>query len=177
MADRQDTSFNQIYDANYNSVIKFVITKVRNLDDVQDIVQDVFVELYQILGRKGADYIINPEALLIKIAKTKLYRHYSLMDRMMNRLSIRKEEEIPEDFIITDREIDSKLDNRFVIEDIWKIIKSKSIDIQKVFYLYYYLDMPIREISKLMKMGESNIKHKIYRTLEEIRNKYKEGDA
>ena len=36
--------------------------------------------------------------------------------------------------------------------------------------MYYYLDMTIREIASETHLSESDIKHKIYRTLEEIQN-------
>ena len=59
---------------------------------------------------------------------------------------------------------------------IWKFIKSKkNQDIPKVFYLYYKLELSIKEISKELQRSESYIKHLIYRTLQELQNNFGNG--
>lgn len=177
MFEQVETFFNDTYDKNYSSVIKFVVSKCRNITDVQDIVQDVFMELYNLLQNKGVSYIKNPEAFLIKIAKVKLYKYYTLADRIKDIISKRFEDDISyQDIVIEDNDIEERVLNRLTIESVWKIIKQKDPITQKVFYLFYYLDMTIREIAELLRLTESNVKHKIYRTLEDIRLKLKEGD-
>ena len=59
---------------------------------------------------------------------------------------------------------------------IWKYIKSKkNQDIPKVFYLYYKLELSIKEISNQLKSSESYIKHLIYRTLKELQDNFGNG--
>ncbi len=59
---------------------------------------------------------------------------------------------------------------------IWKYIKSKkNQDIPKVFYLYYKLELSIKEISKELNTSESYIKHLIYRTLHELQDNFGNG--
>ena len=36
--------FNEIYDKTYNNVLKFVVCKCSNIDDVNDIVQEIYIE-------------------------------------------------------------------------------------------------------------------------------------
>lgn len=171
--------FNEQYEQYYNNVVRFVVSKCSDIQDVQDIVQGVFVELYSIIQSKGINYISNMEAMLIKIAKNKLYRHYSLIDRLKIKLSRTSTEDVIDNAInieLSDIDINEQVDNSIMVERIWSIIRLKSKDTQKVFYMYYYCDMTLREIAETMKISESNVKHKIYRTLQDIRKVYIGGD-
>lgn len=37
------------------------------------------------------------------------------------------------------------------------------------FYLYFYEDMSIKDVAGLLKISESNVKHYLYRTLNELK--------
>ena len=61
---------------------------------------------------------------------------------------------------------------------VWKFIKKKNIKVIKVFYLYYYSELKISQISEKLKMSESNVKNILYRTIKDIKNNIKiEGDG
>ena len=69
MVDRSiDSRFNEIYDSTNKAVLAFVTAKCCSTSDIQDIVQDTYVELYQLLDRRGVDYVINAQALCLRIA-------------------------------------------------------------------------------------------------------------
>ena len=54
------------------------------------------------------------------------------------------------------------------LEKIWNYLKTKRIIIQKIFYLYYELDLTIKDIKEELNVGESYIKNCLYRTLKEL---------
>ncbi len=59
---------------------------------------------------------------------------------------------------------------------IWQFIKNKkNQDIPKVFYLYYKLELSLREISEELQRSDSYIKHLIYRTLHELQVHFGNG--
>ena len=39
--------FNEIYNKTYNLVVKYVVCKCNNIDDVNDIIQDIYISLYK----------------------------------------------------------------------------------------------------------------------------------
>jgi DNA-directed RNA polymerase specialized sigma24 family protein len=45
--------------------------------------------------------------------------------------------------------------------------------VKKVLYMFYELGMTIAEIAEELSMSESNVKHKLYRTLKEVRDSLK----
>lgn len=171
--------FDRTYDSLYNKITAYVIVKCNSIYDVEDIVQEIFSELYRLIKAKGCDYINNPEAMAMRIANFKLIRFYS-QKKKRNELSLvstnSKGEEYS-DFQISDVDIETEFITNETVNEIWKQIKLKSSETQKIFALFYYCDMPIKEIAKNLNVSESFVKHRIYRTLKELRVLYlKEGD-
>jgi RNA polymerase sigma-70 factor (ECF subfamily) len=133
------------------------------------------LELYQVLNKRGVDYITNEKALVMRIAKRKIARYYSLLERLQSFVSI----SIPYDENSNHEEIDFEAESMLTedfsiqqdtLETAKQYIQSKPEDIQKVFYLRYNADLPITEIAQALKISESNVKNKLYRTLNELRN-------
>lgn len=177
MVDLKESFFNEVYERNYIRIVKYVVSRCRYVADVQDITQDVFSEFYALIIKKGTDYIRYPDALLLKIAKVKLYRYYSLIDRLKIAFPGGREEgpdgEEPD---IEDREISDRMMSTLITSEIWDILKGKPESVKKAIYLYYYCGATLKEIAAMLGLGESDVKHKVYRTLQEIRNVYKEND-
>ena len=59
--------------------------------------------------------------------------------------------------------------NQILLNDVRRFIEQKPQDVKKVFYLFYDVGHTIPEIAQLLSMSESNVKHKLYRTLKELR--------
>ncbi len=170
--------FNSAYDELYEKVLAYVVTKCSNLDYVEDIVQDTFGEFYKLLERKGHKYIKNREALIFRIAKFKVYKYYSLKERLKRNISLTKEDGDGAEYDIIQAEayeVEDRLVNQCLLDEIWSIIKSMPIAVQKVFVLHYYFDKTIKEVAQELNLGESDVKHKLYRTIAKIRKIYKEG--
>jgi len=168
--------FNENYDALYYKVTSYVISKCNNICDVEDIVQEVFIEFYELISKKGEEYIINPEAMVIQIAKFKILKHYKVWEKLKIFTSLYKQNEDGEDYEVEQPEnidIPDFYINVETTSEIWKILMEKPQDVQKIFGLFYYCDNTIKEIAALLSISESLVKHKLYRTLEEIRGIYK----
>ncbi|MCL1866456.1 MAG: sigma-70 family RNA polymerase sigma factor [Oscillospiraceae bacterium] len=171
--------FNEIYDSTHKTVLAFVTAKCRNTADIADIVQDTYVEVYLILRKRGTDYIKNAATLTLRIARQKLSRYYALTERMkmfvpmtvvnadggetdLSELSAFEADSfLTEDFVV----------NKSVLDEVREFVRGKPQDVKKVFYLFYDLEQTIPQIAKSLSMSESNVKHKLYRTLKEIREK------
>ena len=67
--------------------------------------------------------------------------------------------------------MEKELGQKDDLEFIWNFLRKKKRVIFKVFYLYYYEDMTIKNISEELGISEANVKHYLYRTLNELKEK------
>ena len=165
--------FDEIYDSTNKSVLAFITAKCRNTADINDIFQDTYMELYQVLIKRGDNYVKNEKAFLIRLAKQKLARYYSLLERMNIVVSVNAANEDGEEFNLSDFEMDSFLMedyavDQILLDDARKFIQSKPDYVKKVFYLFYDVGLTIPEIAESLSISESNVKNKLYRTLKEL---------
>jgi len=169
--------FNEIYDKTHLDLLKYVIIKCHNINDTQDIMQEIYLELWNILSKKELSDI-NIKSYLIGIANNKIKKHYTLLQKLKTTSLFEPNEK---DIELIDTIEDAMDINDLIIkEDYWNTIweyikKKKNQDIPKVFYLYYKLELSIKEISTELKTSESYIKHLIYRTLQELQKKFGNG--
>lgn len=70
--------FNRIYNETYNTILKYVISKTDNISNVKDIMQNVYVNFYRSLKKRGINYFENINSYLIKLCKSELFKYYSL---------------------------------------------------------------------------------------------------
>lgn len=161
--------FEKLYNDSYSTISKYVVCNCSNIEDVKDIIQNIYLEVYKKLDK------INNTSYILGIAKNKIkdyYRFYkrrkiiSLFDAKNNMNLI---ENIPNEI-----NIEKSYLNKYNVEQVWNYLKRKNVIIAKIFYLYYYLDFTIKEISKELNITESSVKNHLYRTLKEL-NIYLEG--
>jgi len=166
--------FDEIYDSTYKNVLAFITARSGRTADISDIFQETYLELYKLLVNRGADYVTHEKALVMRIAKRKIAKQYSLLERLKNFVSMTTVNEGDEEIDLTTFEADdfSTEDftvNNILLENARQFIRSKSEDVRKVFYLMYDVGLTIPEIAQALSMSESNVKNKLYRTLKEIR--------
>ena len=150
-------TFEFLYNNTYRNVLKYTICHCRNLDDVNDIVQDIYTELYQKTVNKKHINLDNAESYIIGIAKNKIKKHYSLAKISY----IGSENENLSQYSENDIDIEKDLITKDNVMQVWNYLKNKSELTAKIFYLYYVIDVPIKEIAEELKITESNVKKKI----------------
>ena len=160
------TLFDEIYNDTYQTVLKYVICKCSNIEDVNDIMQNIYVDLYKKISNTNIDNINN---YIIVLAKNKVndYYRFKYKNKLISLFSSKQEKELL-DKIPTEQDIERELIIKEDLELIWSFLKKKKIIIAKIFYLYYYLGLSIKEISTELNITESNVKHYLYRTLKEL---------
>lgn len=162
--------FEEIYNSTYNYILKYIICRCSNLDDVNDILQETYTEFYKVLKRNYE--VKNDKAFLIRIAKNKIIENFNQKKIKMFSNYYEDEEidfdagiDIEKDFITKDN-----------IEKIWKYIKKKDQTIAKIFYLHFSLEMTFKEISEELSMKESTVKTNLYRMLEKMKIEFGGND-
>ena len=166
--------FGEIYDSTSKAVLAFITSKCGRTADISDIFQDTFTELYEALDKRGVDYILNEKAYVLRIARRKVARYYSLLERLRIFVSMTTTNEDGEEISLSDVEAEAFMTEDFsadhaMLDAVREFIASKPEDVQKVFYLMYDVGLTIPEISQALSISQSNVKNKLYRTLKELR--------
>lgn len=169
-----DEQFEHVYEKTNRGVTLFLISKCKNFADVNDILQEVYTEYYQVLLRKGTNYIRDDEGFLISLCRKKIATYYSFWERIPHKFSLDEKEDYEKEEILYDASSDESTEEddylrREMLEDVKNILRKQPEDIQKIFYLYYTMELKTPEIANLLNMKVQTVKNKLFRTRKMIR--------
>ena len=150
--------FDNIYEKNKNTVYRLAISYLKNSVDAEDIVQNVFLKLHKNLKKiDNEEYLKN---WLIKVTinecKTNLLSYY----KRKVRLFINNEEEQ-----IKDKESSDEL-----LNSLFLLPKQDRL----IIHLYYYENYKVKEIASILRMKENNVKQRLHRDREKLKDILKE---
>ena len=166
--------FNELYEATRKNVLVRITAKCGSTEDIKDIFQDTYMDLYRVILQRGTDYIREPGPFVMRLAQRRIYAHYSLSEKVGHIVPFLRDDE-------TDAEPDMPDDappledsaiERETVRNISEFIKTKDDASRKIFYLYYYMEQTISDIASEMSLNESTVKSKLYRLRAEIRALY-----
>ena len=142
----EESCFEEIYEKTYSRVLKFIIIKCNNLDDVNDILQDTYLELLKILKKNKKINVNNIENYILGIANNIIKRHYS---KSIYKLFKQRKEDDEEEINFVKDELDLEADfiNKENVKNVWDFVKKKDLQTAKGFYLYFSMGLKISEIS------------------------------
>lgn len=151
--------------------------KCSNIDDINDLIQETYVELYKVLKKKKLIVLDNYQNYIIGIAKKKIQKYYGLLYRFKKMPIWKDDNEEYELEVPADLDMEADIVTKLNAEEVWKYIKQKNIIVVKIFYLYYYMDLKLYQIAEELNLTESNVKNILYRTIKHIKDNIKiEGD-
>ncbi|MCL2545640.1 MAG: sigma-70 family RNA polymerase sigma factor [Oscillospiraceae bacterium] len=167
MLDLVTARFNEIYDATYTSVTRLIASKCRNIHDIGDLVQETYIELYQILRRHGVEYVRHDKGLAMKLARRKVAKHYAKSKKQPDVMPLDEQTEV-------DANLDALLTEDFAVNQAMAaqardILRQQDDVTQKIFALFYDVELTIPQIAKTLSVSQSNVKNKLYRTLKTLR--------
>lgn len=163
----EETYFNMVYDNTYSDVLKYVIIKTSNADQVGDIIQNAYYKFYTRILKKGFDDITSPKAFVIKIASRELSKHYK---RKAAKLQMEADLDEFENLVDADEtELSKIVENKVTLDTVGEMVLKLPLLSYKSFVLFYYYDLSIACIARHLNISESNVKNRLWRSRNEIR--------
>lgn len=131
-----------------NTVFRVAYSFVNNVQDSEDITQDALLKLYKSEEKFSSDE--NVKAWLIKVTS-------NTAKNFIKRNSLRRKEPYKEENTVQDD---------YGIAEVMKGLKS---DYRIVIYLHYYEGYGVKELSELLSISESNVKIRLKRGRDRLR--------
>ncbi len=177
MSTLNEQKFEEIYKKTYQNVLKYILCKCQNLDDVNELLQDSYVELYKTIRKKHFFEINDESSYMIGIAKNVVNKYYKNKYRdNSNILYLLNDTEEIDIQLKDDFNLETDIITKENISEIWDYLNKKNVLIAKIFYLYYGTGLKITEISKVLSVNESTVKNYMYRTLKELKKIFGEEE-
>lgn len=155
MIDAQD--FTAIYHATFKATSQFIHFRVANVADGEEILQEVYLDLYRHLMKH--DRPENLQAYLITIAKHHLASYYA--NRSHQPITLTDNDAILLDQIPDDVDVETLVLNTTSSEAIWAVVETFSELDKKLLIARFRFEMPYPAIAKETRMPESTIKSRI----------------
>ena len=165
----QEKDFEQIYRQTYNKLIRYIVVKCNNIDDINDILQETYIELLKKIRKQKNLETENINNFIYGIANNIIKRHFhkKKLEKVVYLYS-NDEEDTPLDIEDT-FDLEQDFITKENVDKVWQYINTKDLLTTKVIYLYFILGLKISDVANELNISESNAKNKIYRTLKELK--------
>lgn len=165
----QEKDFEQIYRQTYNMLIRYIVVKCNKIDDINDILQETYIELLKKIRKRKNLEIENINNFIYGIANNIIKRHFhkKKLEKIVYLYS-NDEEDTPLDIEDT-FDLEQDFITKENVDKVWQYINTKDLLTTKVMYLYFILGLKISDVANELNISESNAKNKIYRTLKELK--------
>ncbi len=175
--DELNQQFSKIYNETHSSILNYVISKIKNIHDTNDVLQTVYTSLYRRMNNRGVIPTEQALKILYTSARHEIGRYYGFVKYQKRFVSTFSNGEINGvdiaslsfNLLNIDDEFDSEL-----IDLIWDFIRKKDELTYRAFLLHYVQGLTFKECANLLKCSNSTIVHRVYRTIEEVKKIYKE---
>ncbi len=157
-------AYGQLYDHYIAPIYRFVVVKVTDKDEAQDLTHEVFLSAWQNLKNyKNQGFPFS--SWLYQIARNKVIDHYRTKKDHSDIY------EIDEDLVKVVGVVESNLDIRLAVEEVKGALSQLSDEQQEVIMLKFIEDLSNEEIAKAMDKSEGAVRllqHRAVNNLKEI---------
>lgn len=163
--------FKEIYNGTKQSVLRYISAKCLNIADIEDLFQETYLRVYDSVN--GGCEIAEPEAFCIGIAKHCLSHYYTKAQRLKARISLSAGKDTDEQIDIKDEtDIRELVENTILYDEVFKEICRLPSDVQRIFYLHYFLGLSLNETASLLGMSFGQTTQRLYKAIRQLRKKY-----
>ena len=148
--------FLELYNSYSNDVLKLAFNFTKNIYEAEDIVQSVYIKLFQEL-KKDSTKEFNKKWLL----KVTANESKNVFKNIWHKRVILNDEILQNEFDIAD-----SLKN----DELTTVLLKLPLKYRNVIYLYYYDGYKIDEIAEILKLRTSNVKSILSRGREKMKN-------
>lgn len=164
-----ELAFEEVYQHYQKLVYYMAITHLKSASEAEDIVQEVFVDVF-----KNKHKIKTPQSLTIWVNKIAYSRCMDALRKKKEPYSTNFEDEIE---TIENKSIDADvmevINRKYVNEVIQKCLLEMSEELKMVGLLRFYEEMPLQDISEVLEIPVGTVKSRLHTVKEQLQKKLK----
>lgn len=169
--------FNNLYQNTKDEILMYIIAKCGDTHEISDIFQETYMEIVRLLKKKGIAHFKQPEAIVMTIAKRKVYQHLNLRQKLgFGKIRYEQIEEMEEEWMDSeDFTLDDSMTGTEAVELFQKILGKQDILSRKILYLKFYMGLSIKKIAELMEISEGMVKNCLCRSIKSMKDEWEKG--
>lgn len=155
---------------NYNLMVYTLAYRVlKNHEEAEELTQDVFLKIYQSLGSFNRKSKLS--TWIYRITYNTSINKYKSQKRKINEIEINNSIELNiSNSSDTDYDINFKEKREIINASLLKLPETEKV----IVTLYYYEELPIKEIAEIIGITPQNVKIKLYRSRKKLYNDLKD---
>ncbi len=158
-AQQTPAAFGELYRRHLNGVYRYLLIKLGNVQDAEDLTSQTFLEALENLHRyRGSGAF---RAWLLRIARNKTVDHY----RRRKPLAPTEELELVAD---TSESLDALTEHTLALEQVSAKLRTLSPDRSEVIYLRLFGNLEVDEIAHIMGKPESAVRMLLHRGIRDL---------
>jgi RNA polymerase sigma-70 factor, ECF subfamily len=171
---KDEKAFNEIYDDYVDKIHRFIFYRVRDPKDGEDLLQEVFFNLWKYLSGEEKRKVDHLKALIYQIAKNVIAAHYNKKyareDRM---IEVEHMENISDqDMAEAIKEPEENLDIKIGIEKIKEQLELlENDDYREIIEMRFIDELSCGEIARILEKSEGTVRVLLHRALKKVREK------
>lgn len=162
-ATKSPEAFGELYDLYHDRIYRFVLFKIGNKEDAQDLTAEAFLKCWDHINRNKP--ITNLNALLYSIGRNLVIDHYR---RQKAKYEISEEtvEAIPD---LKSEDIIKNIEVKNESEIVFKALDVLNGQYKEILILKYIDELTNKEISEIMDISEGNARVMAHRAIESLK--------
>lgn len=174
---RINQPFEQIVIENTDWLLRYIKSKLRNIDLAEDILQEIFVKAFRAYNQYEEHGKL--QGWLMRIAQNTIRNYLGYSQRYPITVSLDSEfsdssEAAPKYYLRSSEQTPEEIcEIRETIGEIMLVLSKLPLDSQKVFFYRFIKDQSIAEVSNITGLPQGTVKSKTHYTVNKIKNNFK----
>jgi RNA polymerase sigma-70 factor, ECF subfamily len=164
------SDFLKFYEEEREVVYNFILGRVRNRQEAEDMLSEVFIRAIRF--EKGGGEVTHIRGLIYRIARNLIIDYYrgKKKDRLLVSIHTDREEkgviEVPD----TVPSVDELFDRELVADEIRELLSRLREESREIIEFRYFQQLEIVEIAEILEKSEGAVRVQIHRALRELRD-------
>ena len=157
-------AFGDLYEATIQDVYRTVYFLVREVSDAEDVIQEIYIQVYRSLGKFDVNRPFRPWLMGVVMRQIQSYRRKSWAHVRKIKKAEQSEQAVVYDF---SSEVANKLSNQSLLASVDRL----PYKLKQVVILHYLNDYTQEEIAAALEIPLGTVKSRIHAALQKMRRK------